>query len=92
MAQWRAAEVEQGILDGVLLEAIDKRSRKGLGIPDEVDGVLISDVLAESPYADLMARGMVTLEVNGAAVTTPEAFEAQLARRRESSVYLELRH
>ena len=73
-----SSEVEQGILDGVLLEAIDKRSRKGLGIPDEVDGVLISDVLAESPYADLMARGMVTLEVNGAAVTTPEQFKEQL--------------
>ena len=73
-----SAEVEQGILDGVLLEAIDKRIRKSLGIPDEVDGVLISDVLAESPHADLMARGMVILEVNGAAVTTPEAFEAQL--------------
>ena len=57
-----SAEVEQGILDGVLLEAIDKRSRQSLGIPDEVDGVLISDVSRESPYADLMARGMVILK------------------------------
>lgn len=75
-----SSEVEQGILDGVLLEAIDKRSRKGLSIPDEVDGVLISDVLPESEYSDLMARGMVILEVNGTAVTAPEQFEEQLQK------------
>jgi serine protease Do/serine protease DegQ len=69
---------EQDILDGVLLEAIDTRIRKGLGIPDEVDGVLISDVLPESPYSELMARGMVILEVNGETVTTPEQLEEEL--------------
>jgi serine protease Do len=73
-----SSDVDQGILDGVLLEAIDERSRKGLGLPDEIDGVLISDVLPESPYADLMVRGMVILEVNDEAVTTPEQLEEQL--------------
>lgn len=73
-----SAEAEQDILDGVLLESIDKRSRKGLSLPDEVDGVLISDVLPESPYSGLMERGMVILEVNGQAVATPEELEAQL--------------
>jgi S1-C subfamily serine protease len=52
--------------------------RKGLSLPDEIDGVLISDVLPESLYADVITRGMVILEVNGAAMTTLEAFEAQL--------------
>ncbi len=73
-----AAEAEPNILDGVRLEAIDERSRKGLGLPDEVDGVLISDVLPESPYADLMVRGMVILEVNDEAVATPEQLKEQL--------------
>ena len=72
------ARAEQNILDGVLLDAIDKRIRQGLGLPDEVDGVLISDVLPESPYADLMARGMVILEANDEAVTTPEQLDEQL--------------
>lgn len=73
-----AAEAPQDILDGVLLEALNSRSRKGIDIPDEVHGVLISDVQAESPYADLMARGMVVLEVNGVAVTTPDQLDEQL--------------
>ncbi len=75
-----SSEAEQGILDDVLLESIDKRSRKSLSLPDEVNGVLISDVHAESPYAGLMERGMVILEVNGQAVRTPEEFEAQLQK------------
>lgn len=73
-----SADLEQGILDGVRLQAIDTRMRKGLSLPDEIDGVLISDVLPESLYADVITRGMVILEVNGAAMTTLEAFEAQL--------------
>ena len=73
-----SADLEQGILDGVRLQPINKRIRKGLSLPDEIDGVLVSDVLADSPYADVITRGMVILEVNGAAVTTFEAFEAQL--------------
>ena len=73
-----SADMDQDILDGVLLEAIDKRSRQGIGLPDEVEGVLVSDVLPESPYAELMARGMVILEVNDEAVTTPEQLDEQL--------------
>lgn len=73
-----SADLEQGVLDGVLLQVIDKGIRKEFSLPDEIDGVLISDVLPESQYADIIARGMVILEVNGVAVTTTEAFEAQL--------------
>jgi|SaaInlStandDraft_1057018.scaffolds.fasta_scaffold01266_2 serine protease Do len=73
-----SAYLEQGILDGMLLQPINKRIRKGLSLPNEIDGVLVSDVLAESLYADVFTRGMVILEVNGAAVTTLEALEAQL--------------
>jgi len=73
-----SADLEQGALEGVRLSIIDKRIRKGLSLPDEVEGLLISDVLPESRYADIMARGMVILEVNGEAVTTPEALEVQL--------------
>jgi serine protease Do/serine protease DegQ len=70
--------IEQNVLDGVLLEEIDPRARKELGLPQDVDGVLIGDVLPDSPYADLMARGMVILEVNGTTVTTPEELSEEL--------------
>jgi len=73
-----SAEPEQTVLEGVQLLTIDKRLRKGWSLPDEVNGVGVGDVLPESPYSELLARGMVIVEVNGEAVTTAEEFEAQL--------------
>lgn len=73
-----SVEPEQGILEGVRLEVLNSRMRRGFSVPDDIDGVVISEVSIESPYADLMARAMIILEVNGEAVTTPEAVEANL--------------
>ena len=73
-----SAEAEQNILEGVQLLSIDGRLRKGWSLPDDVDGVGVGDVLPESPYSELMARGMVIVEVNGEAVSTLEELEAQL--------------
>ena len=68
----------QGILDGVQLQALSPRLRREFAIPERLDGVVINEVTNESPYAGLMARGTLILEVNGVAVTTPEAVEASL--------------
>ena len=73
-----SSAAEQEILEGVLFESIDPSSRKALSIPDEVVGVLVSDLLPESPYAALMSVGMVVLEVNGQAVTSPAELNQQL--------------
>lgn len=73
-----SSAAEQEILEGVLLESIDQSSREALSIPDEVEGVLVSDLLPESPYAALMSVGMVVLEVNGQAVTSPAELNQQL--------------
>jgi len=73
-----SAEIEQSILEGVQLLSIDSRLRKGWSLPDGVDGVGVGDVLPESPYSELLARGMVIVEVNGEAVATPEELEAHL--------------
>ena len=73
-----SSAAEQKILEGVLLESIDQSSREALSIPDEVEGVLVSDLLPESPYAALMSVGMVVLEVNGQAVTSPAELNQQL--------------
>lgn len=73
-----SVEAEQSILEGVQLLSIDSRLRKGWSLPDEVEGVGVGDVLPESPYSELVARGMVIIEVNGEAVTTLEELEAQL--------------
>ena len=68
----------QGILEGVRLEGLNRQMRREFSIPDQIDGVVIGEVSIESPYADFMARGTIILEVNGEAVTTPEAVEANL--------------
>lgn len=73
-----SSAAEQEILEGVLFESIDPSSRKALSIPDEVVGVLVSDLLPESPYAALMSVGMVVLEVNGQSVTSPAELNLQL--------------
>ena len=73
-----SSAAEQEILEGVLLESIDQSSREALSIPDEVEGVLVSDLLPGSPYAALMSVGMVVLEVNGQAVTSPAELNQQL--------------
>jgi serine protease Do/serine protease DegQ len=66
-------EPAQGILEGVILEEITSEMRTALSLPDDLSGVFVSTVSAESPYGDReqLARGMVILEVNGDAVTTP---------------------
>ena len=73
-----SSAAEQEILEGVLLESIDQSSREALSIPDEVEGVLVSNLLPGSPYAALMSVGMVVLEVNGQAVTSPAELNQQL--------------
>jgi serine protease Do len=73
-----SVDPSQGILEGVQLEALNRRLRREFSLPDRIDGVVITEVSVESPYADLMARGTLILEVNGEAVTTPEAVEANL--------------
>ena len=73
-----SSAAEQEILEGVLLESIDQSSREALSIPDEVEGVLVSNLLHGSPYAALMSVGMVVLEVNGQAVTSPAELNQQL--------------
>ena len=73
-----SAESEQDVLDGVQLLSIDERLRKGWSLPEGVNGVGVGDVLPESPYSELLARGMVVVEVNGEAVTSIEELEAQL--------------
>lgn len=73
-----SSAAEQEILEGVLFESIDRSSREALSIPDGVEGVLVSDLLPESPYAALMSVGMVVLEVNGLAVTSPAELNQQL--------------
>lgn len=77
-------EPQPEILAGVTLGAIDQAARQALTIPDEIEGVLVLTVAADSPYGEegALARGMVIQEVNGGAVNQP----ADVAERLKAGV------
>ena len=61
------------ILEGVRLAELGPTSREAFSIPPEIEGVLVESVAFDSPYAEALTERMVLLEVNGEAVSTPEA-------------------
>ena len=63
----------QNIIEGVVLEPLSEDVRAAMKVPEDVDGVLVLTVSAESPYGDQeeLAEGMLILEVNGEGVSTP---------------------
>lgn len=63
---------------GVLFKAIDEEMRDNFSIPEDIEGVLVADVEAESPFAGKLERLMVILEVNGGTVEAPGDIEELL--------------
>lgn len=63
---------------GVLLRVIDSTVRENFSIPDEIEGVFVAHVAADSPFVEKLQRLSVILEVNGESVTTPEAVDERL--------------
>ena len=59
------------ILKGVLIEPINDDIRREWSVPENINGVAISDVVAGSPYSSIMSPGMIILEVNGRPITQP---------------------
>lgn len=68
----------RNILKGVLLETLNEEIRRNLSVPNHLNGVAISEVVADSPYRSIMASGMVILEVNGRTVVKPADIAQQL--------------
>ncbi|MEM8866650.1 MAG: Do family serine endopeptidase [Verrucomicrobiota bacterium] len=73
-----SSSLRQNILEGVELKSLSDSLRAELSLPDEVDGVVISEVAEDSPYFGKLARPMLVLEVNGRETTTPEDVKASL--------------
>lgn len=61
------------ILDGITLKTLDNSLRDAFDISDDISGVLISDVKRNSPYATVLRRGMVIVDINGARLDAPTA-------------------
>ena len=72
------AAVDDGVIEGVRIDALDDGLRRDYSIPSEIEGLLVTEVDAASPYARILVPGMVVMEVNGSAVDSVDMVEAAL--------------
>lgn len=70
---------ESNPIEGVSLRSIDKEARDEFSISDDIRGVLISNVSDDSPYIEILEKGMVILEVNGTTTSTIDQIVSNLS-------------
>jgi serine protease Do/serine protease DegQ len=66
-------------IKGVSLRLIDQEARDEYSIPEDISGVLVSEVDDDSPFVEILEKGMVILEVNGASIRSVEQIESNLS-------------
>jgi serine protease Do len=85
-----AAEEDASERVGITVGAITPRTRQAYGIPDGVEGVVVTRVAPVSPAGEEgLRRGDVILQANGAEVVEPDGLLAAI-RRVETGGYLRL--
>lgn len=82
------APEEASPLEGVTLRVLDDRLRDGFSIPEDVSGVIITDVASDSPFLEKLDRLMVILEVNGEPVSNIEEVESNLGVGEQNRLYV----
>ncbi len=75
-------EVSNELLTGVSAVPLTDDARRKLGIDPRVNGLLITDVDASSPYAEVLAANTVVMEINRTAVANLAAARALLQKGR----------
>ncbi|MDQ8187105.1 Do family serine endopeptidase [Pelagicoccus sp. SDUM812002] len=76
-ASGRFAMGANELVDGVEVTAIDAELAEQFRIPENINGVVITDVSPDSPYARSLGEGVVILEINDSPIeTVSEAREA----------------
>jgi serine protease Do/serine protease DegQ len=63
---------------GVTVARVDDDARHTLRLPDEIDGVVVTDVADTSPFHERFRPGMVIIQVNRAPVTDANGARARL--------------
>lgn len=66
---------EPGYIRGVLLKKLNDEVREGFSIPEEIEGVFVADVRADSAFDGKLEPSMVILEINGETVGAPGEVE-----------------
>lgn len=66
------------LLEGVQMSLPDAAIRRQYGLPDDLEGLVVTSVQARSPYAGVLREGMVILEINDRPITDHAAARAAL--------------
>ena len=61
------------------MRSINEQDREDFSIPKDIEEVLVSDVLGESPFIEILEKGMIILEVNGATTKTVDQIVSSLS-------------
>jgi serine protease Do/serine protease DegQ len=65
--------VQNELVPGVQVSRLSDDLRRRLNIDDRIDGLLVTDVSPESPYADRIGANMLIIEINRSAPTDLES-------------------
>lgn len=66
--------VNSQLLEGVSIQVLDDALREQFSIPSEIDGVVITDVRIDSPYANTLVEGLAITDVNGRSIDSLKDF------------------
>jgi len=76
-------------IEGVVVEALDRRTAQRAGLKDGTQGVVVKDILTRSPAAFSGLRvGDIILEINQSAVSSVEDFKRLIAQVEGKTVIL----
>jgi serine protease Do len=77
-----------GVFSGLTVDSLDARTRERLSIPKDVDGVVVSNVDAESLAQDVLRPGDVIIEIDKKPTPTVDAFEKAVRSANEHALLL----
>ena len=73
-----ASDSPTELLPGVTAKPLDDESRRQIGAPRDLSGVIITEIAETSPYANRLVAGMVVVEINREAVSDLETAQQLL--------------
>ena len=79
---------KETIIEGVTLKYLDQEMRSRLSVPENIYGVLVSDISAKSPYAQILRPNTIIIEVNGQAVTEPVDIKKYIDKDKANRLYV----
>jgi S1-C subfamily serine protease len=75
-------------LEGVSLRPLEDELREGYSIPEDVDGVLVTEVQGDSPFIDKLEPLTVIIEINGKTIESIDGIEENLVIDGQNRLYV----